>query len=133
MKKILNIFNSYSRILIGIFFIAKKQNTIFLLYILNLILNVILKLFIRQKRPPGSYHKTYGMPSGHAQAIGFFLISQIINKNKYWPLIFIYSLQLLHSRIIKQHHTYQQVIIGYLLGIITGYYSILMECFPLEW
>jgi membrane-associated phospholipid phosphatase len=123
MKKFLDFFNSYSRIIFGLFYLIKKQNYIFLLYLLNILLNIILKNCIKQKRPSGSYHTSYGMPSGHAQAVGFFLMSQIMSKNPYWPLLVPISLEILYSRIDKKHHTPSQVIIGFLIGMIFFYFT----------
>ena len=66
-------------------------------------------------RPPESYHTSYGMPSGHAQAAGFLFASQLLNKNPYW---FLPSILISINRIHKKHHTIQQVLAGYLLGIL---------------
>ena len=122
----------FSRVLIGIYFLLSKQNNTFLWYLLTLILNVFLKQCIckplmgnknfpligKGTRPPESYHTSYGMPSGHAQAAGFLFASQLLNKNPHWIIIFKLSILISISRIHKKHHTIQQVLAGYLLGIL---------------
>ena len=119
----------FSRVLIGIYFLLSKQNNTFLWYLLSLILNVFLKQCIckplmgtknfplvgKGTRPLESYHNSYGMPSGHAQAAGFLFASQLLKKNPYW---FLPSILISVNRIYEKHHTIQQVIVGYLLGIL---------------
>jgi len=62
---------------------------------------------------------SYGMPSKHAQVISYFCMTYFINNfpNKY--LILLLCLRLLYSRIEFGCHTFQQVIIGSCLGVVT--------------
>ena len=67
---------------------------------------------------PNSNLKTFGMPSGHAQAVAFLVTNQYMEGNEYWPLSFLLSLEVCYSRIVNGHHTIQQIITGYIIGII---------------
>tara|TARA_B110000971_G_C20016550_1_gene504263 strand:+ start:1011 stop:1499 length:489 start_codon:yes stop_codon:yes gene_type:complete len=82
------------------------------------------------KRPKGakdcgiiSYGKkstSYGMPSGHAQTIGFFLMDRL--SGNYTPLykiiVSIICIIFITSRIRLNCHTPQQTIIGTLFGFV---------------
>ena len=120
--------------------------------ILNRILkNIIFKPLIGNKnipilgigiRPPGaincgqfkdnlfnskiipSISKSYGLPSGHSQTMGYFMTfiySHFRNK----PLIFLpfllYSIYIPYTRVQLGCNTVQQVIIGYIFGILSYY------------
>ena len=67
---------------------------------------------------------SYGFPSGHSQTAGFF-IAFIFNNfsNNYNILLpsLIYSLYSAYSRVILGCHTIEQVIFGYIFGIIAYY------------
>ena len=69
-------------------------------------------------RPPESYHKTYGMPSGHAQAAGFFLANSILTNKPHWIPSMILCFEVSFSRIIEKHHTPQHVIVGFIIGFL---------------
>lgn len=71
----------------------------------------------------GLIAKSYGMPSGHSQAAGFFMMFQLLNTNNplYRFLIISISIWIMYSRIKLGCHTIQQVIIGGIIGIIFGY------------
>ena len=65
----------------------------------------------------------YGMPSGHAQSFGFFLIFELLNsKNMNYKIILsILIMYLAYTRIKFKCHTYQQVIVGLTIGGIVAY------------
>jgi membrane-associated phospholipid phosphatase len=76
--------------------------------------------------------KSYGFPSGHSQTAGYF-IAFIYNNfnNNYYILIpsLIYSIYSAYSRVTLGCHTIEQVIFGYLFGIISYY---LLKCIYLN-
>ena len=106
---------------------------IILWQIANYILNISLKLIIKEKRPPSSKSiniidsikdaNDYGMPSGHAQLM-FSQLTFIILMLKNKVLIFISILQTILTvlqRYKYKKHTLKQLIVGGLIGITTGY------------
>ena len=82
-------------------------------------------------RPPGAKNcglwsneakPSYGMPSGHSQLITFFLTSQLLDNSLTRPaknLLIPLSLYLLYTRVELGCHTWQQVIVGALFGILS--------------
>ena len=67
---------------------------------------------------------SYGFPSGHSQTAGFFIAFIYKNfSNNYNILLpsLIYSLYSAYSRVILGCHTIEQVIFGYIFGIISYY------------
>ena len=111
-------------------------------FILNNILNIMLKLFIKEPRPTDD-QKTieiainngfrvgfdkFGMPSGHAQNCGYCLVFIIMTIHN--PLIIsiyiVITIISLSQRYLYNNHTILQLIIGLLIGSGFGYltYSI---------
>ena len=101
-------------------------------FILNNILNIMLKLFIKEPRPTND-QKTieiainngfrigfdkFGMPSGHAQNCGYFLVFIIMTIHN--PLIIsmyiVITIISLSQRYLYNNHTILQLIIGLLIG-----------------
>ena len=82
---------------------------------------------------PNKPSDTYGMPSGHsveAMVITIFLINYVFDKHeKSWKrdllivLLLLVGLSICVSRVTLGCHTILQVIIGSLIGALTGYYS----------
>lgn len=132
------------------FFETKNIKYVFIIiaYILNSILNKFLKEDVARKlmknktysiigrglRPKDAKKcgiissdkkskEHYGMPSGHAQSFGFFLIFELLNsKNMYYKIILsILIMYLAYTRIKFKCHTYQQVIVGLTIGGIVAY------------
>ena len=67
---------------------------------------------------------TYGFPSGHSQSAGYFMTfihEHFSNNSLIYISSLLYSLYILYTRIELNCHTYQQVIFGYLFGILTYY------------
>jgi membrane-associated phospholipid phosphatase len=104
----------------------------------NIIINLILKGIFKQPRPSinkkyfeleqrfilkdGMYYDIFGMPSGHTQSI-FYSTSFIFFSLNYTPylLFFIFiSLITMSQRIIFNHHTFLQTIIGGIVGFIVA-------------
>jgi membrane-associated phospholipid phosphatase len=110
-------------------------------YILNNILNIGLKLFIKEPRPSKdqkaieigivngariSFDK-FGMPSGHAQNCGYCLLFTIMTINDTFINIIyiIITIICLFQRYLYNNHTFLQLIIGFIIGIIFGYITYL--------
>ena len=99
--------------------------------LINEFINKILKRLIKQPRPhislmgPG-----YGMPSAHSQFVGFLLSywslklwlqwGTVPNKFKYNLYLFIFTITVCLSRVYLLYHTFDQIIIGYVIGILNG-------------
>jgi membrane-associated phospholipid phosphatase len=106
-------------------------------FILNNILNAILKYAIKEPRPSkdtrileiaisnqkrfGFDH--YGMPSGHAQNCGFSLafITLVLNNPFITGLYLVITSISLYQRYKYFNHTILQLIIGLIVGLIMGY------------
>ncbi|KAJ3395097.1 Dolichyldiphosphatase 1 [Lobulomyces angularis] len=99
----------------------------------NELINFTLKSLIKQDRPfPQKLGKGYGMPSSHAQFMGFFCcygglwlyyrIKFDNNIYKYIALIkvLLLSFTVAYSRIYLNYHTKLQVFLGFNLGVIFG-------------
>lgn len=99
--------------------------------LINEFINKILKRLIKQPRPhislmgPG-----YGMPSAHSQFVGFFLSywslklwlqwGHVESKIRYNLYLLCFTLAVCLSRVYLLYHTFDQIIIGYVIGIIDG-------------
>lgn len=106
-------------------------------FILNNILNIILKLAIKEPRPTKdqkaieigvtngariSFDK-FGMPSGHAQNCGYCLafITMTLNNPYITSLYTIITFNSLFQRYSYNNHTILQLIIGIIIGTTFGY------------
>jgi membrane-associated phospholipid phosphatase len=106
-------------------------------FILNNILNIILKLAIKEPRPTKdqkaieigvtngariSFDK-FGMPSGHAQNCGYCLafITMTLNNPYITILYTIITFNSLFQRYLYNNHTILQLIIGIIIGTTFGY------------
>ena len=106
-------------------------------FILNNILNAILKYAIKEPRPSKdsrileiaiSNQKRfgfdyYGMPSGHAQNCGYNLafITLVFNNPFITGLYLVITAISLYQRYKYFNHTILQLIIGLIIGLIMGY------------
>lgn len=80
------------------------------------------------KDPPNYKTKSYGMPSGHAQeATGFATYVILDNLSKGGNILDIkniivgfFALFIPYSRVYLNCHTYQQIIVGGIIGILMG-------------
>jgi membrane-associated phospholipid phosphatase len=105
--------------------------------IVNIILNFILKRLIKDPRPKEDIilfeimsnngkridSDRFGMPSGHAQSIGFScMFMYLVCKNMYilWGYLVI-SVITMFQRFKYSCHNISQIIIGFFIGMIMGY------------
>jgi membrane-associated phospholipid phosphatase len=145
LEILLKIIEQYGPIIIIVISILKlfiKQNYIFFYLIgtaINEILNLFLKYTIKENRPSISEKQNkiftlghqydyfysvdkYGMPSGHAQNLGFslgFMFMFIKHSYLLWVYIII-SCITLFQRYINKKHSIIQLFIGYSIGMIIG-------------
>ena len=97
-----------------------------LLIMLNSIINLSFKQIIRQPRPKyktnNSKYDTYGMPSGHAQAV-WFIVFYNLNKTdeRITVLLSLLAIGTCIQRIYTRRHTLEQVIVGSLIGSMLGF------------
>lgn len=106
-------------------------------FILNNILNILLKLFIKEPRPDKdqkiieiavangnriSFDK-FGMPSGHAQNNAYCLmfLTLALNDPFITGLYLIFTIISLFQRYLYNNHTILQLIVGFIIGTIIGY------------
>jgi membrane-associated phospholipid phosphatase len=126
--------------LISIFILQNKTKylQIYIVgFILNNILNAILKYAIKEPRPSQDMrileiaisnqkrfaHDVYGMPSGHAQNCGYSLafITLVLNNPFITGLYLVTTFISLYQRYKYFNHTILQLIIGTIVGLIMGY------------
>jgi membrane-associated phospholipid phosphatase len=140
MKKILDIIGTtapYSLFIISIFLLRNlKYHLIFYIlgFGLNNILNIILKLLIREPRPRDDtkfielignrlgYDK-YGMPSGHSQNCFFSLVYITLVLNQ--PMITLFYIGISFICVVQRYeyknHTLIQLFVGSITGILFAY------------
>ena len=114
---------------LGVYFIGLLASTL---------LNVVLKLLIRQPRPEEdtrifnlelSHGKRigfdrYGMPSAHAQSVFYTLVFlSLVLKKKIILMLLMAALAIITcvQRIVYKNHTVAQVVIGALIGTLMGW------------
>jgi len=106
-------------------------------FILNNILNIILKLAIKEPRPTKDQKAIevgvvngarigfdkFGMPSGHAQNCGYCLlfITMTLNNPFITCLYSLISVISLYQRYLYNNHTILQLTIGFIVGCGFGY------------
>ena len=106
-------------------------------YILNILLNYVLKGFFQQPRPMEDKkliemalnngkrfgYDIYGMPSGHSQGVFYStaFIHLVIQNPQITLLFFLFSLNTMIQRVNYKNHTILQVICGALVGIAFAY------------
>jgi membrane-associated phospholipid phosphatase len=106
-------------------------------FILNNILNILLKICIKEPRPSNdrttvetaiyngervSFDK-YGMPSGHAQNCGYCLafITMVYNSPIITGIYIIISCLSMYQRYSFNNHTILQLLVGFIIGLFVGY------------
>jgi len=104
---------------------------------LNSMINFSLKGVIRQARPKneiplfelgmhdGRRYKSdkYGMPSGHSQGVGFslaYIAGTLANPTITWVYA-ILSVITLTQRYVYRNHTFPQIVVGFMIGLVLGY------------
>ena len=106
-------------------------------FILNNILNMLLKLAIKEPRPSKDEKAIeiavvngarigfdkFGMPSGHAQNCGYCLAftTFVLNDPFITGFYTIMSGVSLFQRYLYNNHTFLQIIIGFIIGLVFGY------------
>jgi membrane-associated phospholipid phosphatase len=106
-------------------------------FILNNILNIILKLLFKEPRPTQDQKAIeigvvngarigfdkFGMPSGHAQNCTYCLIftTMALNEPFITALYLLITLISLFQRYLYNNHTALQIIIGIIIGSSFGY------------
>jgi membrane-associated phospholipid phosphatase len=130
-------------ILFASYLLWKKSNLFFYYQvgvIISAILNLILKGILKQPRPSedlkefnlaiknghrfvfknGVPHDIFGMPSGHSQSAMFTVTYIFLTlKNLKISLSFLFvALLTMAERIVDNHHTFMQVVVGGLTGIL---------------
>lgn len=133
---------------LSVFLLRNKCNLLFyyiIFYVIGLILNIILKGIIQQPRPSidkktfdlmiknkeryiskyGVPYDIYGMPSGHSQSVLFstIFIYFAFHNIKLTIIYLLISIITVSQRVIENHHTVLQVIVGSMIGLIIGYVS----------
>jgi len=133
--------------LISLYLLLYKQ---FYLYyflgglVLNNIVNILLKLLIKEPRPNNEYKiielaikhgetihfDKFGMPSGHLQNTFYILLYTllVIGPTKFANLFILYFILAIicsYQRFITNKHTILQIIIGSIIGSIMGYITYL--------
>jgi membrane-associated phospholipid phosphatase len=111
-------------------------------FFLDIILNLILKGIFKQPRPSedpelfklavksgnrfrfpnGFPHDIFGMPSGHASSVFYssIFIYLSLKNTKISILYILFSLLVVSHRIYFNHHTFIQIIVGSIVGILFG-------------
>mmetsp|Transcript_10484 Transcript_10484/g.16811 ORF Transcript_10484/g.16811 Transcript_10484/m.16811 type:complete len:216 (-) Transcript_10484:91-738(-) len=117
---------------VALLYSRRQIHTLFMLIgqLVNEGLNNILKQYIKEPRPHGCKHSGYGMPSSHAQFMGYFggfciLWSLVLGSNVDFisdkktgnAFIILLSLLVTYSRVELGYHTETQVIVGGILGV----------------
>jgi membrane-associated phospholipid phosphatase len=140
---LLDYYGMLAPLILFIFSIFLLQNKINYLkvyivgFILNNILNSILKYAIKEPRPSKDSRileiaianqkrvsfDQFGMPSGHAQNCGFNLafITLVLNNSFITGLYLVTTLISLYQRYKYYNHTLLQLLIGLFIGIGFGY------------
>jgi undecaprenyl-diphosphatase len=127
-------------LVVSIFLLKKKTKYLkyFLAgYVLNSILNLLLKYIFKEPRPSNDWelfkigithckrfgYDRYGMPSGHAQHCGYVLAFMTLVLNNPWVtcIYLIFTLICMYQRYLYENHTIKQVVVGLFVGMVTGY------------
>ena len=133
-------------IVLSVYLLWNKRNLLFYYIIgafVNAILNLVLKGIFQQPRPSEDYDKfnlalkngkrfifkngvpfdVFGMPSGHAQSVLYStaFIYLALQKTNILYLYLFFSLLTIMQRVVYNHHTVFQVIVGAFVGILIGY------------
>ena len=133
-------------IFLSMYLLWNKHNLFFYYNVgifINAILNLILKGIFKQPRPSenpetfnlainqgkrflfkdGIPHDIFGMPSGHANSALFstIFIYLSLRKNNILYIYLFISLLTMIQRVVYNHHTILQVIVGAIVGLIFGF------------
>jgi hypothetical protein len=143
-------FGPYILFILSLYLLQKTSNALYYYiigFVLNLLLNIILKLTFQQSRPKDNEDlfklalnhanrhnyilpfNVYGMPSGHAQSVFYptVFIHLMLQNSKITILYLLISIITIFQRVEELHHTIFQVIIGSFVGMIIGYFVFYMH------
>lgn len=137
MNKIIDFIGYHAPIILVLFTIRELWKQPPFLYgylvftILCIISNQLFKIIIKDPRPiydnyNGKIH-TYGMPSGHLQMLLFTTSFLYLVKQNLYVGLFCLSLSILafYTLYVDRIHSFQQLLVGSLVGLIFGYISYL--------
>ncbi|BFZ55200.1 hypothetical protein PYCC9005_002240 [Savitreella phatthalungensis] len=84
-------------------------------------LNDLLKKAIRQPRPQTRNFDGYGMPSSHAQFMGYFAAYMVLTAHplEKVPAV-VLAVAVAGSRVFLAYHSVEQVIVGVVVGVVFG-------------
>ena len=144
-------------LIITIILLRNKYNLLFyyiLFLFVNFFLNLFLKGILQCPRPSidkqnfdlmiknkerfmykhGIPYDIYGMPSGHSQSVilSTIFIYSALHDVKITMLYLVVSLITISERVIDNHHTCSQVIVGSVVGLILGYIAFNMAVKNME-
>jgi undecaprenyl-diphosphatase len=113
-------------------------------FIFNNIINIILKLTIKEPRPTDDQKiielavinnvrvgfDKYGMPSGHAQNCGFVFAFLTLSLTNYYisSIVLFISVISMLQRYLYKNHTIFQLVVGFIIGLIIGYLFYFISC-----
>ena len=126
----------------SIYFLFKTKFTYlsvyFIGFFLNILLNIILKSLIQEPRPTEDKRlfnleilnkkrigfDRYGMPSGHAEGVFYSTAFIFLTLKNKWvgATYLLISLITCYQRIAYKNHTFQQVLIGSIIGAFMGFF-----------
>lgn len=137
------IYGNYVLFILSLIFLHNKKTYLWFYiigYIFNYTLNSFLKLVFKQPRPDEnmklfelemnkrdcvdwSEYQRFGMPSGHAEETAYSLIYiiMVLQNKKITALFFIITLFTMFQRIYTRRHTFLQVSVGAIIGLLIGY------------
>lgn len=136
----------FSLFIRSIFLLYDKQTLLFYYimgFLLNMVINLTLKGIIQQPRPDidtnkfdvamkhgkrflynnGVPYDIFGMPSGHSESCLFSATFIFLSLQNYQHLFnyLLISIITMSQRVVYNHHTVPQVIVGGIVGILVGY------------
>jgi len=134
-------------------YLLRNKHSLFMYYLygifLNEILNIILKGLIKQPRQSenpelfkialkhsnrfkfinGFPHDIFGMPSGHAQSAFYsiFFIYLALGNIYITSFYLLIGFIILYQRVVFNHHTILQVIVGIIVGVLFAFFIYYMS------
>lgn len=124
-------------------------------FIANTIVNILLKLLIKEPRPSVEQNKfdlilnqsknnsiykklihfhMLGMPSGHAQSVMYSTVFIFLALKQYNLLVLylLISSITIYQRVFFNYHTVGQIIIGSIIGITLGYFVFYLATYKIK-
>lgn len=124
-------------------------------FLANTIINILLKLIIKEPRPSVDQNKfdlilnqsknnsiykklihypMLGMPSGHAQSVIYstIFIFLALKQYKLLALYLFISFITIYQRVFFNYHTIEQVIVAILIGLAVGYFTFYLATYKIK-